>query len=157
VTTVPDLTADPNALRVCKKPIPVRVAFAPVDGICETLEGPVRYRAGDPILTGSQGERWPVRRDLFLAGYDPVPPTVATEDGRYRKRPTDVLARRLDNPVSVPAGWQHDPLFGRPGDWLLSYPDGTHGIVEDGIFRATYGPAQGEDRWPPPRCAGGSD
>jgi PGDYG protein len=157
VTVVPGLAADPNALRVRKRLIPVRVAFAPEDGICDTREGPVRYRAGDPILTGTRGERWPVRGDLFAAGYDPVPPTVAGEDGMYCKRLTDALATRLDRPVSVPGGPQHDPLFGRSGDWLLCYPDGTLGIVEDGIFRATYGPAPGENRWPPPQHVGGSE
>ena len=80
---LPDLTTDPRALKVTKKPIPVSVAFAPADGVCGTLEGPVRYRAGDAILTGVQGEHWPIQRDAFLASYAPVPPTRAGEDGSY--------------------------------------------------------------------------
>ena len=30
-------------------------------------------KPGDALLTGVQGERYPVRRDLFMAAYVPVP------------------------------------------------------------------------------------
>jgi hypothetical protein len=147
---LPDLTADPRALKVSKKPLPVRAAFASVDGVCETLEGPVRYRAGDAILTGVKGEHWPVKRDAFLASYEPVPPTRAGEGGGYRKAPAIAYALRLDRALEVPVSWQDDPLHARPGDWLLSYPDGSYGVLQDDIFRDTYAPASGEVRWPPP-------
>ena len=146
---VPDLSRDPRALRVRKSPIAVRVAFAAAAGVCETLEGPVRFEAGDAILTGVRGERWPVRRDLFLASYEPLPRVPRGRNGKYRKVPAVACALRLERPCEVPVGWQHDPLHGRPGDWLLQYPDGSHGVIEDSIFRETYGPAPGEGRWPP--------
>lgn len=150
MTAMPDLTTDPRALHVCKRPLPVQVFFAPADGVCQTLEGLVRYRRGDAVLTGTRGERWPVARDSFLSSYEPVPPTVSAHDGAYRKLPSRVLARRLDHPLAVPVGWQGDPLQARPGDWLLRYGDGDHGVVDDSIFRETYEPAPGETRWPPP-------
>jgi PGDYG protein len=145
---VPDLSGDPRALRVCKSPVPVPVAFAGRAGVCDTLEGPVRFRAGDAILTGIRGERWPVRRKLFLASYDPVPPTRAGESGSYRKAPAVTYALRLDRPREVQVGWQHDPLHGRRGDWLLQYADGSYGVIQDSIFRESYRPASGESRWP---------
>jgi hypothetical protein len=149
MNALPDMKAEPGALRVCKRPDPLEVVFATSDGVCETLEGPARYRAGDAILTGIQGERWPVKRGLFLANYEPVPPTVAEDDGIYRKLPSEALALRLDRPVLVPVGWQDDPLQGRPGDWLLRYADGSYGVVQDEIFRKSYQPAEDETRWPP--------
>lgn len=149
-----DLDANPNALRVCKKPVAVRVEFVTADGVCETLEGPVRFRAGDAILTGSQGEHWPVRRDLFLSSYEPVPPTQAGESGSYRKAPVVAYALRLEQPRDVPVGWQDDPLHGRRGDWLLHYADGSRGVIRDAIFRESYAPAPGETRWPPPTDIG---
>jgi hypothetical protein len=148
---LPDLAADPRALRVSKKPVSVAVEFAAADGVCETLEGPVRFHAGDAILTGVQGERWPVRRDLFLATYQPVSPTRAEENGCYRKVPALTYALRLDRSRAVPVGWRHDPLYGEPGDWLLLYADGTHGVIKDPIFRESYVPVAGETRWPPPK------
>jgi hypothetical protein len=147
---LPELAADPDALRVSKKPIPVRVAFAVEDGVCETLEGPVRFRTGDAILTGVQGERWPVRRDAFLSSYEPVPPVRTGEDGPYRKTPSVTFALRLAQQRDVPVNWQNDPLRGRVGDWLLHYADGSYGVVQDAIFRESYDPAPGESRWPPP-------
>jgi hypothetical protein len=146
---LPDLSQDPQALRVCKKPISVAVEFAAMDGVCETLEGPVRFRTGDAILTGVQGERWPVRRDLFLSSYEPIPPTAPGHNGCYLKAPSITHALRLDQPREVPVNWQHDPLHGRPGDWLLQYADGAYGVVRDSIFRDSYAPAPGETRWPP--------
>jgi hypothetical protein len=150
MSALPDLAADPRTLLVCKNPEPVAVAFAPEAGACETLEGPVRYRAGDAILTGIRGECWPVRRDLFLVSYEAVSPTVAGKDGLYRKIPSVARALRLELALDVPVGWQDDPLRGRPGDWVLQYADGTNGVVQDAIFRASYGPAPDETRWPPP-------
>lgn len=150
MTGLPDPATAPDALRVRKHATPVRVRFAPADGVCETLEGPVRYRAGDAIVTGTRGEQWPVKRDSFLATYAAEPPTASGQDGRYRKTPLTVRALRLTQPAEVPVGWQDDPLHGRPGDWLLDYGDGSLGVVRDDIFRETYGPAPDETRWPPP-------
>jgi hypothetical protein len=127
----------------------VSVVFAREDGLCETLEGPVGTRAGDAVLTGVRGEHWPVRRDLFLSSYTPVPPTEAGQDGLYRKIPTTALALRLDRHAAVPVGWQTDTLQGHPGDWLIRYEDGSHGVVQDAIFRESYRPADA-DNWPLP-------
>jgi len=125
----------------------VPVAFAPADGVCQTLEGPVGMRAGDAVLTGVRGEQWPVQRHLFLASYAPEPPTEAGQDGLYRKIPSQTLALQLERPAAVPVGWQKDPLLGRAGDWLLRYADGSHGVVQDAIFRETYRPSDDGD-WP---------
>jgi hypothetical protein len=151
MNALPDVKADPRALHVYKRPDSLKVVFATADGVCETLEGPVWYCAGDAILTGIRGEKWPVKRDLFLASYEPVPPTVAEDDGIYCKLLSEALALRLDRPVLVPVGWQDDPLQGRLGDWLLRYADGSYGVVQDEIFRKSYQPAEGETRWPPGR------
>ena len=145
----PDLATDDRALRVCKKALALRVEFATADGVCATLEGPVQYRAGDAILTGTRGECWPVRRDSFASSYEPVPPTRAGENGTYSKAPSLTFALQLDRPRDVPVDWQSDPLHGQPGDWLLQYADGSYGVVQDRIFRDSYAPAAGETRWPP--------
>lgn len=137
-TPLPDLTRDGRAIRATKRPIPVPVTFAAVEGVVETLEGPVAHRAGDAVLTGVRGERWPVGREAFLAAYDPLPPTAPGEDGLYVKRRQESLALRLEEPVTVPVGWRSDPLLGQPGDWLLRYGDGSYGVVRDEVFRETY-------------------
>lgn len=150
IRDLPDLAVNPSALRVTKKPIPVHADFPAADGVCETLEGKVHFRAGDAILTGTEGERWTIRRELFMSNYEAVPPTLAGTNGAYTKKPALAYAMQLDAPRQVPVGWQDDPLHGNPGDWLLQYADGTYGVVQDEIFRKTYGPAADELRWPPP-------
>ncbi|WP_290974816.1 PGDYG domain-containing protein [Herbaspirillum sp.] len=135
---IPDLARHPAALRVRKLPVPVAVRWMAASGVCHTLEGPVAYAAGDALLTGVQGEQWPVAREKFLATYEPVAPTAAGMDGQYRKRPADVFALRLDQPLEldVPAAGKH--LHGNPGDWLLQYAPGDYGIVAASIFDRTY-------------------
>lgn len=128
----------------------MQVEFAAADGTCNTLEGAVRFRAGDALLTGVQGERWPVGREAFLSSYQAVPPTQTGDNGAYRKSTAVAYAIRLDRPRDVPVGWQNDPLHGEPGDWLMQYADGSRGVIRDEILRESYDPAPGETRWPPP-------
>ena len=142
--TFPDPTHDPAALRVVKKPVAVTVVFADEEGVCATLEGAVAYRAGDAIVTAKTGESWPIARAKFDASYE-----AADKPGHYRKRPSVVHALRLRAPARVPVGDAGGALQAKPGDWLIAYGDGEHGVVKDAIFRATYGPARGERRWPP--------
>lgn len=139
MTQPPDLSLDPHAMRVRKRPLPVAVAFAREDGICPTLEGPVPFRVGDAILTGVQGEQWPVARDRFESRYAPTDGQSMGQDGNYLKHLQTVLARRLDAPLQVmlPAGGR---LTGKPGDWLLQYAPDDYGIIAEEIFRTTYTP-----------------
>lgn len=44
-----------------------------------TLEGPLHVTHGDWIVTGVNGERYPVKPDIFAKTYDPIPPTATEE------------------------------------------------------------------------------
>jgi hypothetical protein len=48
---------------------------------CEvkTAEGTMTGQAGDYLCQGPAGERWPVRREIFEATYEPVAPTPPVE------------------------------------------------------------------------------
>jgi hypothetical protein len=114
------------------------VRFAAKPGVVETLEGPVRHRAGAALVCGLRGECWPVERAPFERRYEPAQGTVAGRDGLYRRRPGVVLARPLDAALEVPVGAEGDLLRGRPGDWLLQYGPGEYGIVAPEVFADTY-------------------
>lgn len=133
-----DLSRDPAAVRVRKLPVAVQVRWMHEDGVCATLEGDVRYRAGDPLLTGVRGEQWTMPAAAFARAYDAADGTAYGSDGRYRKKPLAVWALRLAAPASVAAGGQRDLLQGQPGDWLVQYGPGDFGIVAADIFAATY-------------------
>lgn len=133
-----DLARHPQAVRVRKLPLPVEVRWMARDGVCQTLEGEVAYRAGDVVLTGIDGESWPVAADRFAAGYEPVPPTQPGADGAYRKRQVTLLALQLQQALTVRVGYQHDPLQGKAGDWLVQYGPDDFGIVAATIFPRTY-------------------
>ncbi|WP_157406527.1 MULTISPECIES: PGDYG domain-containing protein [unclassified Janthinobacterium] len=127
-----------GARRAFKRAQPVAVRFAPAAGVLRTREGEVAYRAGDALLTGPHRERWPVQRHRFDAAYVAVGDTLAGQPGQYSKRYREVWALRLDRPASVKVGWQHSPVEGKPGDWLVQYGPGNFGVVAAAIFDATY-------------------
>ena len=128
----PDLTRAPDACRVIKRPVPVAARFADEDGTCATLEGAVRYRAGDALVAGTLGEQWPISRDRFDQTYERV------SDGMYRKRPAVAHALLLKSAMTVRVGGEGDVLEGQPGDWLLQYNEGEYGIVDAEVFARAH-------------------
>lgn len=126
--------ADPRHLRARKREYLVTIAFAPHDCMVDTREGPVQALAGDAIVTGIAGERWPVRADRVSAKYRPVPPGKDT----YVSLPVEVLALQATGPFAVVLADGHSRIEGERGDYLVDYGDGSLGIVSAPIFAATY-------------------
>lgn len=133
-----DLAADPAARRARKRPVPVNVHFATQPGTLATREGEVRYAAGDALLTGESGDRWPVPRAHFDRAYEPVSPTRAGDAGVYRKRTADVLAKRMSAPFAIDLSAGRGTLRGNAGDWLVQYAPDDVAVVARAIFTATY-------------------
>ena len=138
MNTAATLAGQPGTRRARKLPEEVQVRFARTPGICRTLEGDVRYDAGDAIVEARAGDRWPVRREVFRQRYEPVAPTPAMHDGRYRKRGIEVLARQLTDTARVLLPGGRGELTGKPGDWLVEYGADDLAIVGREIFAATY-------------------
>jgi hypothetical protein len=133
-----DLDADPAARRARKRPVPVSVQFAAKHGTLATREGDVRYEAGDALLTGEAGDRWPMPRARFEAAYEPVPPTRAGMWGVYRKRPIEVLAKQMPALFAIDLSDGRGTLRGSAGDWLVQYAPDDVAVVANAIFAATY-------------------
>jgi hypothetical protein len=133
-----DLARDPRARRARKRGVGVSVAFAPAPGVLPTREGDVRYATGDALVTGADGDRWPVPRAHFDLRYEPVPPTRAGEAGTYRARPRDVWAKSMHAPFIVTLGSGRGTLKGAAGDWLVQYAPGDCAVVGQAMFAATY-------------------
>ena len=94
--------------------------------------------SGDAIVTGTNGERWPVGRERFLTKYLPLSPTVSGGDGFYQSQPNTVLALKMEEPFTVVLSDGVSLLTGKAGDWLLDYGDGSLGVVDAHIFCDIY-------------------
>ena len=130
------LQNQPGRIRARKRAILVQVRFCSSDTQVETLEGRVAAEAGDAIVTGSQGEQWPVRLARFDEKYRALAqPGV---DGTYQTLPIEVLALTVAAEFTVILSDGESCLHGNAGDWLIDYGDGSLGIVNPAIFNATY-------------------
>ena len=128
----------PGRIRAKKRTSQVQVSFCKTDSLIDTLEGEVHARAGDAIITGTQGEQWPVNPAHFADKYRAATGLEQGSDGSYVTLPIEVLALALGTEFTVILADGHSRLFGSAGDWLIDYGDGTLGIVAPAIFNATY-------------------
>jgi hypothetical protein len=134
-----DVAKMKGAVLTYKLPLPLDTHFATSDGVVKTKEGEVPYVAGDAIMTGTQGEQWPIVRKNFEATYEPVNEGQEMgSDGKYAKRKIMVFAVRMETPFTVNVSWQDTPLHGQAGDWLVQYGKDDYGIVVKSIFEETY-------------------
>ena len=138
MTSPPDPLQDKDCVDARRRCTVARVAFARADGVCETLEGPVAFKAGDALLTGVVGERYPLARERFAGFYAPKPPTRAGEDGLYTRRSVRVKAVRLVQPQAVRIGPEGSEVQAAAGDWVVRYGRDAFGVVRPDIFARTY-------------------
>ena len=132
-----DLRTDPDAGRYVKNEV-VTVVFAKQAGQVTSREGANRYAIGDALITGSTGDRWSVSRDRFDLKYLPVSPLAHGCDGAYRNKPIPVFAKQMNADFAVERTDGGDVIYGKPGDWLMQYAPGDHGIVEGAKFKKVY-------------------
>ena len=116
----------------------VQVAFAEEALDIDTLEGPVKCKAGDAIVTGVHGERWPIERLRFVGTYEAADGVVMFQAGFYRRKPTVVTARQLLAPMTIELSGARGALAAKAGDWLIHGGEGDQWIVADVIFQKTY-------------------
>ncbi len=133
-----EFDGDPRLVQARKRERELEVEFAAAPCDVQTPEGLVHAKAGDAILTGTEGERWPVSRDRFFRKYRPKPPTLAGDPGRYVSLPSQIHALAMNHPFEVLLVDGASRLHGDSGDWLVDYGDGSLGIVARAIFAKTY-------------------
>jgi hypothetical protein len=121
-----------------RRPVEVAVRFATVDGTCDTLEGPVRYRQGEALIEGAPGDRWPVRRQIFKDRFRPVQGTAPMQDGIYVRTVETVRVLQLTEPAHVELSEGRGTLQGRPGDWAVERARGRVSIVAREVFPQRY-------------------
>jgi hypothetical protein len=125
-------------MKAVKRAIRVVVAFAEEAGALDTLEGVVSFVRGDALVTGPDGERWPIHRSRFEATYVPGAGMTLGQDGEYTKRPQVIEARQTESETSIELKDGQGTLRARRGDWIIESQDGQRWVVSDIIFRKTY-------------------
>lgn len=133
-----DFGLDSVPFRAIKRPVAMQVDFATEAGIIETREGAVRCNAGDAILTGVEGERWPITREKFLTMYAANAPTVSGQSGSYTKRPFPVRCAYVNHTLKVHLSSGLGILTAQKGDILVQYAEGDFAIVGGSVFEKTY-------------------
>ena len=126
----PDLSQ--GGFQTAKKPIPLEFRYAETDETIETKEGPVGAKAGDAIMTGTEGEQWPIPAEKFAQTYDVL------GGGTASKKNIPVFAKEMSKPFQVKVSWSNDLLQGASGDYLVQYGPGDYGVVGREIFGKTY-------------------
>lgn len=63
-------------MKVRKKPLVLDAKYAECEGYIDTKEGRMSYYAGDVIMTGAHGERYPIQRAIFDDTYDVLTPGI---------------------------------------------------------------------------------
>lgn len=133
------LTQLPNGFKAQKKIRKLKVYFAKTDGVLQTLEGDVHYQANDAIITGTQGEQWPVQYQKFINSYQAIAPIQMGENGDYQTNPITVTALKAEQPCQVTLS-SGDILTGQTNDYVLQYENGDYSIVSAKIFEEIYQP-----------------
>lgn len=122
-----------DAIKAYKNPIPINYETADGDGSIETLEGPVTYKAGDKIITGVKGEKYPVSPETFANKYDD------NGDGTATPRKIVLMAKLADHDGFVTLSYNGSKLNYTAGeDYIVRHGPGDYGAVKKDIFAKTY-------------------
>lgn len=124
-------------MKYIKKPLACHVTFADTPGQILTLEGPVNYDVGDAILTGVNGEKWPILRAAFQRSYEPIEGTNSAKEGFFIKKriPVDAIQAKKPMAIALSGG---STLNAAVGDWIITDESGNQWVVNDQIFKLSY-------------------
>ncbi len=121
-----------GSFKTFKKPAREPYEVAQQDGVLQTLEGPVNYKAGFYIMTGPKGEKYPLPPEKFRELKDD------NGDGTASPKKIVKLAKVADHSGVVNTSWG-EPLHYAPGeDIIVRHGARDYGVVKKDIFAKTY-------------------
>lgn len=115
-----------------KLPAREKYNIASTDGTIETLEGPVRYKAGSYIMTGPKGEQYPITPERFAELKDD------NGDGTASPKKIIKLAKLADHNGTVNTSWGEPLHYTRGNDYIVRHGQNDYGVVKKDIFTQTY-------------------
>jgi hypothetical protein len=102
-------------------------------GVIDTLEGPVKYSAGDYIMTGPNGEQYPIGSEKFQE--------LKTDNGDGTASPKKIvkLCKVADHNGEVTLQYNGSQLAYHQGeDVIVRHGVNDYGVVKADIFKQTY-------------------
>lgn len=124
-----------GAFKTYKQGNPEHYEIAQEPGTIETLEGPVRYNAGDYILTGPKGEQYPIPPAKFKALKDDHGNGICTPKKIIK------LAKLADHDGVVNTSWGEPLNYTAGNDYIVRHGENDYGVVKKDIFAKTYAKA----------------
>jgi hypothetical protein len=121
-----------GSFQTYKRPNPERYEVAEKDGVIQTLEGPVNYKAGYYILTGPKSEQYPIPPEKFHELKDDAGNGIC-----YPKKIVKV-AKLADHNGSVATSWGEVLNYTAGNDYIVRHGPNDYGVVKKEIFEKTY-------------------
>ena len=120
-----------EAFKIPDKREPFEIAST--GGVLKTLEGPVEYNSGDYIMTGPNGEQYPISPETF--------DKLKTDNGDGTASPKKIvkLAKVADHDGFVILSYNGSRLNYNTGqDIIVRHGPNDYGVVKKDIFAKTY-------------------
>ena len=121
-----------GSFKTFKKPAREPYEVAQQDGMLQTLEGPVNYKAGFYIMTGPKGEKYPLPPEKFRELKDD------NGDGTASPKKIVKLAKVADHSGVVNTSWGEPLHYAPEEDIIVRHGAGDYGVVKKDIFAKTY-------------------
>lgn len=103
--------------------------------LIQTLEGPSHAKAGDWVLTGVAGERWPVDGAKFHDLYEAIP----GDSGHFMSKPRLLASKMVDRAVTIQN--RHGKQSGNAGAFIMAEgagADANKWIVQREIMNKSW-------------------
>ena len=120
-----------DGFKTWKNPIPVPYEIMAEPGEVQTLEGPIKYESGDYMMTGPNGEKYPITPEKFASLYD----SSSNEQAIPRK--IEKIAKMADHNgvLHIKRGDLH---YTAGNDYIVRHGAGDYGAVKKDVFAKTY-------------------
>jgi PGDYG protein len=114
-----------------KKPAVEKYEIATEPGVIDTLEGPMNYEAGHYIMTGPNGEKYPISPEKFHE--------YKNDLGDGQCTPKKIFKRaKLANHDGVIHTKRGDLIYTTGNDYIVRHGPDDYGVVKKDIFHQTY-------------------
>jgi len=120
-----------------KKSVVVEAYKTNEELIIETPRGVLKADAGDWIITGTSGEVYPCKPDIFVETYEPV------GGNKFRKKPVIVEAYQAEEPELIET--LEGPVKAEVGDWVITGVQGEKYPCKPETFEQIYEPLDGKE------------